>query len=64
VHVSNHILTTQMELRGFITSSTQYKAVRMELSLCLSFYLRCSFGAYTVGTTAGFSIETMVALAP
>jgi hypothetical protein len=64
VHVLNHILTTQMELRGFIKSSAQYKAVRMELSLCLSFYLRCSFGAYTVGTTVEFSVETMEALAP
>jgi hypothetical protein len=35
----------------------------MELSLCLSFYLRRSLGAYTVGTTVGFPIETMEALA-
>jgi hypothetical protein len=42
--VSHHMLTTQMELWGFIKSSAQNKAVHMELSLCLSFYLRCSLG--------------------
>jgi hypothetical protein len=36
----------------------------MELSLCLSFYLRRNIGGYTVGTTAGFPIKTVVALAP
>jgi hypothetical protein len=36
----------------------------MELSLCLSFYLRCSLGGYMVGTTAGFPVRTVEALAP
>jgi hypothetical protein len=34
----------------------------MELSLCLSFYLRRSLRVYTVGTTSGFPVETMEAL--
>jgi hypothetical protein len=36
----------------------------MQLSLRLSFYLRCSLGGYTVGTTVGFWVEIVVALAP
>jgi hypothetical protein len=36
----------------------------MELSLRLSFYLRRSLGGYTVGTTAGFPVEIVEALAP
>jgi hypothetical protein len=36
----------------------------MELSLHLSFYLRRSFRGYTVGTTAGFPVEIVEALAP
>jgi hypothetical protein len=36
----------------------------MELSLCLSFYLRRSLRGYTVGTTAGFLVEIVEALAP
>jgi hypothetical protein len=36
----------------------------MELILHLSFYLRCSLGGYTVGTTVGFQVETVEALAP
>jgi hypothetical protein len=35
----------------------------MELSLHLSFYLRCSLGGYTVGTIAGFPVEVVEALA-
>jgi hypothetical protein len=35
----------------------------MELSLCLSFYLKHRLGGYTVGTTAGFRVELMEALA-
>jgi hypothetical protein len=41
-----------------------YLLVHMELSLCLSFYLRCSLGGYTVSTTVGFPVEIMEALAP
>jgi hypothetical protein len=36
----------------------------MELSLCLSFYLRRSLGGYKVGTTVGFPVEIMETLAP
>jgi hypothetical protein len=36
----------------------------MELSLCLSFYLRRSLGGYTVGTTMGFLVEIVQALTP
>jgi hypothetical protein len=36
----------------------------MELSLCLSLYLRHSPGGYTVDTTVGFPIKIMEALAP
>jgi hypothetical protein len=36
----------------------------MKLSLCLSFYLRRSLGGYTVGTTAGFPVKIVEALAP
>jgi hypothetical protein len=36
----------------------------MELSLRLSFYLKRSLGGYTVGTTAGFPVEIVEALAP
>jgi hypothetical protein len=36
----------------------------MELSLRLSFYLRRSLGGYKVGTTAGFVVEIVEALAP
>jgi hypothetical protein len=35
----------------------------MELSLHLSFYLSRSLGGYIVGTTAGFLVETVKALA-
>jgi hypothetical protein len=35
----------------------------MELSLCLSFYLRRSLRGDTVATTTGFSVETVEALA-
>jgi hypothetical protein len=41
-----------------------YQLVHMKLSLRLSFYLRCSLGGYTVGTTLGFSVKIMEALAP
>jgi hypothetical protein len=64
VHALHHILTTRMKPRGFIKSSMQNNTVHMELSLHLSFYLRHSQGGYTVGTTAGFPVETVKALAP
>jgi hypothetical protein len=64
VHMLHHILTTRMEPWGFIKSQAQNNAVHMELSLCLSFYLRRSLGVYTVGATAGFPVQIMEALAP
>jgi hypothetical protein len=63
VHLPHHILTTQMEPWGFIKSPTQNKAVYMELNLHLSFYLRHNLGGYMVGTTAGFPVKTLEALA-
>jgi hypothetical protein len=39
VHMPHHILSTWTEPRGFIKSLVQNKAVHMELSLRLSFYL-------------------------
>ncbi len=59
-----HFLTTQMELWGFIKSLAQNKAVHMELSLHVSFYLRRSLRGYTVGTNMGFPVGIMEALAP
>jgi hypothetical protein len=53
-----------MELWGFIKSSALYLSVNMELSLRLHFYLRRSLRGYTVGTTAGFPVEIVEALAP
>jgi hypothetical protein len=52
-----------MELWDFIKSLVLYLSVHMELSLHLSFYLRRNLGGYTVGTTAGFPVEIMEALA-
>jgi hypothetical protein len=40
------------------------KEVHMELSIRLSFQLRRSLGGYTVGTTMGFQVKTVEALAP
>jgi hypothetical protein len=54
MQMSHHILTTQMEPRGFIKPSASNQAVYMELSLHLSFYLKRNLGGYTVGTTIGF----------
>jgi hypothetical protein len=56
VHISHHILTTQTKPWDIIKLSAQNKAVHVELSLRLSFYLRCSLGGYTVGTTTGFPV--------
>jgi hypothetical protein len=63
VRMPHHILTTWMEPWGFIKLSTQNKAVHMEISLCLSFYLKHSLGGYMVGTATWFSMETVEALA-
>jgi hypothetical protein len=64
VQIQHHILITQMELWDFIKLSVLYLLVHMELSFRLSFYLRRSLGGYTVGTTAGFPVEIVEALAP
>jgi hypothetical protein len=64
VQIPQHILTTRMELWGFIKSSMLYQSVHKELSLHLSFYLRRSLGGYTVGTTAGFLVKIVEAFAP
>jgi hypothetical protein len=63
VQISHHIQTTRMELWDFIKSSALYLLVHMELGLCQSFYLSRSLGAYTVGSTKGFAVEIMEALA-
>jgi hypothetical protein len=55
----HHILTTWTKLWGFIKQLVSKKVVHMELSLHLSFYLRRSLEGYTVGTTAGFLVETV-----
>jgi hypothetical protein len=64
VQMPCHILTTRTEPRGFIKSLASNQIVHMELSLRLSFYLRRSLGGYKVGTTAGFVVEIVEALAP
>jgi hypothetical protein len=64
VRMLHHILTTRMELSGFIKLLAQNKVVHIEPSLRLSFYLRHSLGGYTVGTTVGFPVKIMEALAP
>jgi hypothetical protein len=48
----------------FIKSSALYLSIHMELSLYISFYLKRNLGGYTVGTTAGFPVEIVEALAP
>jgi hypothetical protein len=53
-----------MELWGFIKPLAQNKVVHMELRLYLIFYLRRSLKGYTVGTTVGFLVKFMEALAP
>jgi hypothetical protein len=59
-----HILTSLMEPWGFIKSSTSNQMVHMKLSLYLSFCLRRNLRGYMVGTTTGFSVEIVEALAP
>jgi hypothetical protein len=41
-----------------------YQLVHIKLSLHLSFYLRRSLGGYMVGTTTGFLVGIVEALAP
>jgi hypothetical protein len=60
----HHSLTTLMELSGFVKSSAENKVVHMQLSLRLSFYHRRRLGGYTMGTTMGFPVVTVEALAP
>jgi hypothetical protein len=60
----HHILTTWTEPWDFVKSSALYISVHMELSICLSFYLRCSLRGYTVGTTVEFLLKIVEALAP
>jgi hypothetical protein len=64
VRILHHILTTWKESWNFIKSTALYLLVHMELSLCLSFYLRHSLRGYTVGTIMGFPVEIVEALAP
>jgi hypothetical protein len=63
VQMPLHILTIQIKLWGFIKPSASNQAVHTELSLRLSFYLRCNLGGYTVGTTMGFPVEIVEDLA-
>jgi hypothetical protein len=63
VRILHHILTTRTELRDFIKSFMLYLSVYMQVSLRRSFYLRRSLGGYMVGTTTGFLVEIMEALA-
>jgi hypothetical protein len=63
VQIPHHILTTWTEPWDFIKSSALYLSVHKELSLRLSFYLRRSLKSYTVGTTTGFPVEIIEALA-
>jgi hypothetical protein len=53
-----------MESWGFIKLPVQNKALHMELSPRLSFQLNRSFRGYKVGTTVGFRVATVEALAP
>jgi hypothetical protein len=64
VQMSCHTLTIRMKSWGFIKPLAQNKAVHIKLSLCLSLYLKHSLGGNTVGTTMGFPIEIVEALAP
>jgi hypothetical protein len=64
MRMPHHTLTTRMELRSFVKPLVRNKAINIKLSLRLNFYLRCSLGGYMVGTTTGFPLEIMKALAP
>jgi hypothetical protein len=52
-----------MELFGFIKLSMLYLLLHMELSLCMTFYLRHNLGGYMVNTTR-FPVKIEEALAP
>jgi hypothetical protein len=58
------VLTTQTKPWGFIKLSVKIYTVHMELGLRLTFQLRCDLRGYTMGTTTGFLVITMDALAP
>jgi hypothetical protein len=60
----HHVIATQTEPWGFIKSSALYLLVHMKLSLRLSFYLRRSLRGSTVGTSMGFPVKVVEALAP
>jgi hypothetical protein len=60
---STQLLTTRTN-PGIHEKSAKAKIVHMKLSLRLSFQLSRSLKVYTVGTTAGFRVMTMEALAP
>jgi hypothetical protein len=64
VRILHDILTIRMEPCDFIKSSALYLSIHMELSLCLSFYLRPSLRGYKVGTPTGFPVKVKEALAP
>jgi hypothetical protein len=64
VQMTHHILTTWMESWDFIKSSALYLSVHMELSVRLSFLPQMQPRGYTVGTTVGFPIKIVEALAP
>jgi hypothetical protein len=61
---NNHILTTRMEPWDFVKLLVLCQSVYMRLTLRLSFFLKNSLRGYKVGTTAGFPIKIMEALAP
>jgi hypothetical protein len=60
----HHILQLGRNCGATLMSSALNRTVHLQLSLCLSFYLRRSLGGYTVGTTARFLVEIVEALAP
>jgi hypothetical protein len=64
VQILHHFLTTQTKLWDFIKSSVLYLLVHMKFSLRFSFYLKHSLGGYTVGTTMGFPVGIVLAVAP
>jgi hypothetical protein len=60
----HHFLITRTELWGFIKPLAQTYIVHMELSIRQSFQPRRNLGGYMVGTTVGFRVMIMEALAP
>jgi hypothetical protein len=49
---------------GYSESSAKTKIVHIKPSLCPSFQLGCSLGGYTVGTTVGFWVTSIVTELP